>query len=77
MKGGDYYGPSGLAGMRGYPKQVASSKISHDQAVAERLWIVSEELTGVGYNTRANNNKPNCEDEPGQAVHGTRIQAEG
>jgi len=49
VKGGDYFGPSGLAGMRGYPKQDSSSERSHDQTVAKRLWAISEELTGVGY----------------------------
>ena len=49
VTGGDYYGPDGLAGMRGYPKRVGSSDISHDQATAERLWRVSEDLTGVRY----------------------------
>ncbi len=49
VKGGDYYGPNGFVEMRGYPKQVASNKLSHDQAFAERLWTLSEELTGVHY----------------------------
>jgi NAD(P)-dependent dehydrogenase (short-subunit alcohol dehydrogenase family) len=46
---GDYYGPDGLAEARGYPKRVNSNDLSHNQAVAERLWAVSEELTGVRY----------------------------
>lgn len=49
VMGGDYYGPNGLAEARGYPKRVHSNALSHDQAVAERLWAVSEELTGVRY----------------------------
>jgi NAD(P)-dependent dehydrogenase (short-subunit alcohol dehydrogenase family) len=48
-KGGEYYGPSGLFGQRGYPKVVRSSAASYDVAVAKRLWQVSEELTGVTY----------------------------
>jgi NAD(P)-dependent dehydrogenase (short-subunit alcohol dehydrogenase family) len=47
--GGQYYGPSGLGEIRGYPKLVASSPNSHDYAVQRRLWTVSEELTGVAY----------------------------
>lgn len=47
--GGGYYGPGGLMEMRGYPKQVQSNERSHDQAVAARLWSVSEELTGVTF----------------------------
>ncbi len=47
--GGQYFGPDGFAGMRGYPKVVESSRRSHDVSVQHRLWIVSEELTGVRY----------------------------
>jgi NAD(P)-dependent dehydrogenase (short-subunit alcohol dehydrogenase family) len=45
--GGQYYGPGGIAKMRGFPKVVASSARSHDAAVQKRLWAVSESLTGV------------------------------
>jgi NAD(P)-dependent dehydrogenase (short-subunit alcohol dehydrogenase family) len=48
-KGGDYYGPDGLSGMRGYPIKVHSSGYSHRQDVAAQLWNVSEQLTGVAY----------------------------
>jgi NAD(P)-dependent dehydrogenase (short-subunit alcohol dehydrogenase family) len=47
--GGQYYGPGGFAGMRGYPKMVASGGRSHDLTAQKRLWAVSEELTGVVY----------------------------
>ncbi len=49
VKGGDYYGPSGFQEWRGYPQKVLSNKLSHDQSAAERLWSVSEELTGVRF----------------------------
>lgn len=49
VKGADYYGPGGLWEMRGYPKKVESNKKSHEQAVAQRLWAVSERLTGVQF----------------------------
>ncbi len=49
VHGGDYYGPSGLWEMRGYPKKVSSSARSHDEAVARRLWEISESLTQVTY----------------------------
>jgi NAD(P)-dependent dehydrogenase (short-subunit alcohol dehydrogenase family) len=49
VTGGQYYGPGGFAGMRGYPKVVASSNKSHDADRQRRLWTVSEELTGVSY----------------------------
>jgi NAD(P)-dependent dehydrogenase (short-subunit alcohol dehydrogenase family) len=45
--GGQYYGPDGFGEQRGYPKVVASSKVSHDTEAQRRLWAVSEELTSV------------------------------
>ncbi len=47
--GGDYIGPDGWLGQSGFPKKVASSRRSRDQAVAARLWQISEALTGVRY----------------------------
>jgi len=47
--GGQYYGPGGLFGARGYPKLAESSRQSHDAAIQRRLWTVSEELTGVSF----------------------------
>src|ERR1700722_18040021 len=47
--GGQYYGPGGLFGARGYPKLAKSSRQSHDTAIQRRLWTVSEELTGVTF----------------------------
>ncbi|KRQ28002.1 short-chain dehydrogenase [Mycobacteroides chelonae] len=47
--GGQYYGPSGFGEFRGYPKVVKSTRQSHDQALQQRLWSVSEELTGVNF----------------------------
>jgi hypothetical protein len=49
IEGGDYIGPSGLMESRGLPKKVQSSALSHDVEVAQRLWAVSEELTGVHF----------------------------
>ncbi|MFE7223868.1 SDR family NAD(P)-dependent oxidoreductase [Nocardioides sp. NPDC057577] len=45
--GGQYYGPGGRAEVRGYPKLVTSSPLSYDLQTQQRLWTVSEELTGV------------------------------
>ena len=47
--GGQYYGPRGFFGARGYPKLAESSRRSHDTAIQRRLWKVSEELTGVTF----------------------------
>jgi hypothetical protein len=35
--------------MRGYPAKARSNNKSYDEALAKRLWKVSEELTGVVY----------------------------
>ena len=47
--GGQYYGPDGFRGFRGHPHLVASSPQSHDVAIQQRLWTVSEDLTGVRF----------------------------
>jgi len=47
--GGQYYGPDGLGEQRGHPKLVNSNRKSHDADVQQRLWAVSEQLTGVVY----------------------------
>ena len=49
VNGCDYIGPTGMGGMRGYPAKVMSNDKSYDEALAKRLWKVSEELTGVVY----------------------------
>jgi NAD(P)-dependent dehydrogenase (short-subunit alcohol dehydrogenase family) len=46
---GGYYGPDGLGGLRGYPEKQRSSERSYDERLAARLWMVSEDLTGVNY----------------------------
>ncbi|MBP7963844.1 MAG: SDR family oxidoreductase [Caldilineaceae bacterium] len=48
-QGGEFFGPAGLAGTRGNPEQVDSSALSHNRGDAERLWSVSEKLTGVAF----------------------------
>jgi NAD(P)-dependent dehydrogenase (short-subunit alcohol dehydrogenase family) len=47
--GGQYYGPDGIGEGRGHPKLVQSSAQSHDEAIQHRLWLVSEQLTGVAF----------------------------
>ncbi len=49
VDGGDYVGPGGLLNMRGAPAKQASSDLSSDDDAADRLWDVSEALTGVEY----------------------------
>lgn len=49
VRGGQYYGPDGFGELRGHPRVVQSSGMSHDAGVQNRLWSVSEELTGVEF----------------------------
>jgi NAD(P)-dependent dehydrogenase (short-subunit alcohol dehydrogenase family) len=48
-RGGEYYGPNKAGETRGYPVVVQSSEASHNLDDARRLWEVSEDLTGVRY----------------------------
>jgi len=47
--GGRYYGPDGLGELRGHPKQVGCSGAARDEALATRLWLLAEDLTGVSF----------------------------
>ena len=46
---GDFIGPDGIAGMRGYPRKVGSTRTSRDAQLAAQLWRLSEQMTGVRY----------------------------
>jgi hypothetical protein len=47
--GGQYYGPGGRNEVKGHPRLVTSSPESYEVAVQQRLWAVSEDLTGVRF----------------------------
>jgi len=49
VKGGDYYGPGGFMGMRGYPKAKKPAKSADNEILAQGLWERSVELTGVDF----------------------------
>ncbi len=49
VKGGQYFGPDGLGEMAGAPRLVRSNAASRDEAVAAKLWQVSEALTGLTF----------------------------
>jgi NAD(P)-dependent dehydrogenase (short-subunit alcohol dehydrogenase family) len=51
IPGDSFAGPSGPfgLGLRGAPKLVARSAAARDGEAARRLWLVSEELTGVSF----------------------------
>jgi NAD(P)-dependent dehydrogenase (short-subunit alcohol dehydrogenase family) len=48
LPSGSFTGPAHL-GWRGRPRLVSSSRAGRDEAVAKRLWEVSEELTGIRF----------------------------
>jgi NAD(P)-dependent dehydrogenase (short-subunit alcohol dehydrogenase family) len=47
VSGGQYYGPDGIGETRGHPKLAKPSSTASDRDIAERLWKVTTELTGV------------------------------
>ncbi|AOR33483.1 oxidoreductase [Streptomyces fodineus] len=47
LPGASYVGPDGLGEMRGAPALVGRSAAASDPEAARRLWMLSEELTGV------------------------------
>lgn len=49
VAGGQYYGPGGFLESKGHPKAVRSNDESHDTGAQQRLWALSEELTGVRF----------------------------
>jgi NAD(P)-dependent dehydrogenase (short-subunit alcohol dehydrogenase family) len=51
VMGGEYFGPNSIGEMFGYPKRVESVKAAKNPETAARLWSVSEELTGVTYDS--------------------------
>lgn len=49
IRSGDYVGPDGFGEQRGHPKLVGMTPSALDDAAANQLWTVSEDLTGVRY----------------------------
>lgn len=50
IKGGEYIGPDGKGQRRGYPAIEEPDPAVNDEAVREKLWEVSEKLSGVTFN---------------------------
>ncbi len=44
-----YFGPGGRLEVKGYPKQVRASSRSQNKEIGDRLWQMSEKLTGVPF----------------------------
>ena len=49
LPNGSYVGPDGFLEQRGHPRVVSAARKAYDHEDWERLWEVSEELTGVHY----------------------------
>jgi NAD(P)-dependent dehydrogenase (short-subunit alcohol dehydrogenase family) len=47
VQGGEYYGPSKRSETAGPAVRVKSTRSSHDQKIAEKLWELSIDMTGV------------------------------
>ncbi|MFP3322368.1 oxidoreductase [Planococcus sp. SIMBA_160] len=50
LTGGEYVGPDGKGQRRGYPTLEKPDPAVNDEAVRQKLWDVSEKLTGVTFN---------------------------
>jgi NAD(P)-dependent dehydrogenase (short-subunit alcohol dehydrogenase family) len=46
---GDFFGPDGFKEIKGFPVNVESNKLSHNETIAAKLWDISEKLTGVKF----------------------------
>jgi NAD(P)-dependent dehydrogenase (short-subunit alcohol dehydrogenase family) len=53
-RGGGYYGPDGIAEIKGTPVEVKPQPRALDAAAGKRLWEISERLTGVRYDALTN-----------------------
>ena len=53
VPGGTYYGPDGFREIKGYPAEAKTHERARDRAVAEKLWEISERLTGVSFTYQA------------------------
>jgi hypothetical protein len=51
VRGGEFFGPGGLMEIKGWPKRVAAMHKANDREAAQKLWALSEQLTGVDYAT--------------------------
>jgi len=49
VRGGEYFGPAGMGEVRGRATRVRATAAARNETTAERLWGVSEDLTGVAY----------------------------
>ncbi|MBX4893283.1 oxidoreductase [Rhizobium bangladeshense] len=52
-RGGGYYGPDRLGETRGHPTEAQIPRQAMEKHVAQRLWGISEKLTGMSFNAQA------------------------
>ena len=45
VENGDFIGPGGFQGVKGFPKRSLSSKKSYSEEDAKKLWQISQDLT--------------------------------
>ncbi|MGA6206078.1 oxidoreductase [Nocardia testacea] len=48
-RGGDFYGPTRMFGLKGHPELIEPAACARDTEAQARLWLESERLTGVVY----------------------------
>lgn len=53
LSGGEYIGPDGKGGNKGYPKIDTSVLKKYDPKMTQQLWDISESLTGITYLSKA------------------------
>lgn len=49
VRSGDFFGPDGFQQMRGHPTRVPCRRAARDEQLADRLWTLSERLTGCNF----------------------------
>ena len=49
VQGGDYIGPDGWRQLKGYPRKVGCRRVARDADLGAKLWVLSQQLTGVKY----------------------------
>ena len=49
LTGGEYIGPDGKGHRKGYPTLETPHAVARDEATSQKLWKISEELTGVKF----------------------------
>ena len=49
VRSGEYYGPGGMKELGGHPARAEARSEARDPALGQRLWALSQDLTGVSY----------------------------